>query len=110
MRDEPEWEFLHRLALEMGIVDVVGMAEHIPAAAVASWLAFYRRNPFGDDWRRTGRLAMVVAQLAGAKVENDFEELFIPGGGRYRGMNEAEIAMAQNLRRIPAIREQLDRR
>lgn len=78
------------------------------------WCAYYRIAPWGDAWRRAGRLASHIAASSGAKVEGgeigDIEESFMPTGGKYRGMNQTEIEMLRELRKIPAIREQIDRR
>jgi hypothetical protein len=70
--------FLYRLALELGIWDVEGWKKEITLEQVKRWLAFYRLEPFGDEWRRTARLAMTVAASNGAKVKEDAEELFLP--------------------------------
>jgi len=42
------------------------------------WMAYYRVEPFGDDWRRTGRLGTMVAAAVGATVKPEAEEMFMP--------------------------------
>jgi hypothetical protein len=91
-------------------IDPDEMAERMPLPLVWEWIAFYQMEPFGDAWRRTGRLASIVAAASGAKVEGSMEDLFMPGGGKYRGMNQTEMQMLEELRKIPALREQIDRR
>jgi len=86
------------------------MAAKMSMPLVVEWMAFYIRSPFGDEWRRTGRLAGIVAAAAGAKVDGDLEEHFLPTGGRYRGLNQTEAQMLDELRKIPQLRAQLDNR
>ena len=82
LRGQPEREFLFRLALALGVWDVDALAASMPMPLVLEWMAYYIRAPFGDEWRRTGRLAGIVAAAAGAKVDGDLEEHFLPTGGR----------------------------
>jgi hypothetical protein len=109
LTDEPLRVFLFRLALEMQEVDPDAMAARMPLPLLWEWLAYYQREPFGDEWRRTGRLAALVVAAAGAKIEGEMEELFMPGNGKYRGMNQSEVAMLEELRKIPQFRERIDR-
>ncbi len=99
-----------RLALAMGVWDVDALAEKIPLHLMWEWMAYYQLAPWGDDWRRTGRLATIVAAAAGAKVEGELEERFLPGGGKYRGMNQTEVEMIEELKKIPAVKAQFDAR
>lgn len=92
--------FLFRLALAIGEWDVDAMGA-MPMPLLAEWMAYWQVEPFGDEWRRTGRLATIVAAAAGAKVEGDLEEKFLPGGGIYRGMNQTEAQMLDEIRKIP---------
>lgn len=107
---EPLREFLFRLALEIGVWDVDSLAEEMPMELFWEWMAFYRMSPWGDSWRQTGRLATIVGAAAGAKLPPDFEDKFMPCGGRYRGMNKSEVQMLEELRKIDAFREQIDGR
>ena len=99
-----------RLALEMKEWDVDAFAERLPMHLFWEWAAMYRLAPWGDPRRRTGRLATIVAAAAGAKVEGELEERFMPGGGKYRGMNQTEIEMIEELKKIPQIKAQFDAR
>ena len=92
---------MFRLALKMGIWDVDALAKAMPMSLVVEWMAYFRVEPFGDEWRRTGRLATVVASAMGAKVQGDLEEKFLPGGGIYRGKNQTEQQMLDELRKLP---------
>lgn len=50
----------------------------MPIHRLRRWLAFYRLEPFGDDWRRTARSTVLLAGAYGAKVKEDAEEMFLP--------------------------------
>jgi hypothetical protein len=65
------------------------------------WIAYYRLEPFGDDWRRTGRLAAVTAASAGAKIGHDMEDKFLP---TYRpgGPPQTDAEMERELAKISA--------
>lgn len=74
------------------------------------WAAYYRISPWGDEWRQTGRLATVVAATNGVKDIDGLEDKLMPGGGRYRGMTQTEIEMMEELKKIPGVREDFERR
>lgn len=50
----------------------------MPIHRFRRWLAFYRLEPFGDDWRRSARSTVILAGALGAKVKEDAEEMFLP--------------------------------
>lgn len=95
--------------MQLGIWDVDLLAEQIPLPLFTEWLAFYRMSPWGDEWRRTGRLAKIIALANGAKGCDDLEDNFMPGGGRYRGMNQSEVEMLKELKKIPQVRERFEK-
>lgn len=70
---------MYRLAATLGIWDVERWKDELTLDQLKRWLAFYGVEPFGNDWRRTARLAVTLANAFGAKVPSDAEELFIPG-------------------------------
>lgn len=72
--------FLHRLALQLGEFDVDALAERLTLQQFQSWVAYYLIEPFGNDWRRSARLAVWQAASMGAKVNEDdqLEEKFLP--------------------------------
>jgi hypothetical protein len=77
LKGEPWLLFAYRLAAHHRIIDIEQVLR-MPLPAIRRWLAFYRLEPFGDDWRRTARLAMVMSAAYGAKVKEDAEEMFLP--------------------------------
>jgi hypothetical protein len=89
----------------MRIWDVDGWKQEITLGQVKRWMAFYRNDPWGSDWRRTGRAAVVMANAFGAKVETDAEEKFLP---TYRQPEQTEAEMIAELKKIPGFREQLE--
>jgi hypothetical protein len=76
------------------------MARRISVRQMRRWVAFYRVEPFGNDWRRTARQTVVLAGAAGAKLHEDAEEMFLPGYDPNRPQTEEE--MLRELQKIPA--------
>lgn len=68
-----------RLALQVGRPDFLRMAEEMTVEELAYWQAFYELEPFGDSWRRSGRMTTILANCWGAKLAADTEERFMPG-------------------------------
>lgn len=87
--------------MKIGEWDVDGLGKKIPIPLLVEWMAFYFLEPWGDEWRRSGRLATIVAAASGAKTDGNLEEKFLPGGGIYRGLNPQEAQMLDELRKIP---------
>jgi hypothetical protein len=79
----------------MGIWDVEGWKRELTLEQLKRWLAFYRVEPFGNDWRRTARLAVTMANAFGAKVSADAEEMFIPGFDPARPTQTEEEMLAE---------------
>ncbi len=67
-------------------------------------MAFWRVEPFGDEWARTGKLAAVTAAAQGSRVDSDFEEKFLPS---YRAPVQTTEQMIAELRKIPAFAKQM---
>ncbi len=55
------------------------------------WLAYYRVEPFGEDWLRSARQTVMILKGLGCKVDEQFEEKFLPGYDPNRPMTEVEI-------------------
>lgn len=77
LRSEPWLLFAYRLAAHHNILDIEQVFR-LPLPAFRRWLAFYRLEPFGDDWRRTARAVTLLSGAFGAKVKEDAEEMFLP--------------------------------
>ena len=92
--------FTYRLACHLGIEDPDNMARRMSVRQMRRWVAFYRVEPFGNDWRRTARHLVLLASAMGAKVREDAEEMFIPGYDSNRPQTEEE--MMRELAKIPA--------
>ena len=97
--------FLGRLALACGEWDVEALSRRITLRQLKWWMAFWRVEPFGDEWARSGKLAAVTAAAQGAKVEPDFEERFLPS---YRAPVQTTEQMISVLRQIPVFAKQMD--
>lgn len=89
------------------MLDVEALSKRITLRQLKWWMAFWRVEPFGDEWARTGKLAAVAAAAQGAKVEPDFEEKFLPS---YRAPVQTTEQMIAELRKIPAFAEQMARK
>jgi hypothetical protein len=79
------------------------LASRITLAQLSRWIAFYRAEPFGQDWRRTARLSVAVAASMGAKPPTDAEELFMPGFDPNR-TRQTEEEMAAELAKLAALK------
>ncbi|MSY53590.1 MAG: hypothetical protein F2705_03960 [Actinobacteria bacterium] len=55
-------------------------------------MAYYKVEPFGEDWARTARATMFTAIALGAKPGDSFVEMFLPSYDPEREMTEDEIA------------------
>jgi hypothetical protein len=97
----------------MGTVDVDGLAERMPMDLVREWRHFYDLEPWGDDWRRSGRMVALLGAALGGKCGPDFERKFLP---TYREeepepvRQQTEAEMIAELRKIPAFAKQLEGR
>jgi hypothetical protein len=96
--------FLYRLADRKGIVDVEEWAKTLPLRVLKGWMAYWMVEPFGDEWRRSGKLAAVVAGAVGGEVPVDFEDRFLPS---YQAPVQTEADMIAELRKIPAFAAQM---
>lgn len=67
-------------------------------------MAYWRIEPFGDEWRRAGRAALTAAAGFGAKPDADAEEKFLPS---YRQRPQTLEEMRAELMKIPAFAEQM---
>ena len=62
-----------------GTWDVDGLLEQIPAELFTEWIAYYRQEPFGDEWLQTSYICSIVRNLLATK-ESDILDLdyFVP--------------------------------
>jgi hypothetical protein len=90
--------------------DVDALAERLTVRQVAMWRAYWRCEPFGDDWRRTGRATTLAMMAAGSKVETDFENNFLPS---WKAPEMPEVVQQTDeeimaeLAKIPIFRKQM---
>lgn len=87
--------FLYRLALEIGEWDVEqtpgSLAARMTLDQLRRWIAFYRIEPFGQDWRRSGREVAMLGAVWTGKFNEDLEEKFLPTFRALRPQTEAEM-------------------
>lgn len=55
-------------------------------------MAFYRVEPYGEDWLRTARGTLFTVMSMGAKPDDSFVDMFLPSYDPDREMTEDEIA------------------
>jgi hypothetical protein len=70
--------FVYRLAAHHRIPNVPEFLRTTSVRQIRRWAAFYRLEPFGDEWRRTGRQTAAICKAMNAKVSEEFEEMFLP--------------------------------
>jgi len=58
---------------------------------VHRWMAYYRVEPFGEDWLRTARGTLFTAMAFGAKPDEGFVDVFLPNYDPEREMTQDEI-------------------
>ena len=75
----------------MGRADVDALAEEIDTQLFFEWEEYWRKEPFGLDWHRTGLAAYVAYTAAGGKAQSDFVEKFLPSYDPAPAMTDDEI-------------------
>ena len=82
---------MYRLATHHRIIDVDALMKRITLRQVEKWLAYWKVEPFGDDWNRTARQTLFIVQALGGKVDEGFIEKFMPNYDPGRVMTRDEI-------------------
>lgn len=54
-------------------------------------MAYYRVEPFGEDWLRTARGTLFTAMAFGAKLDDAFLDVFMPNYDPERELTQDEI-------------------
>jgi len=54
-------------------------------------MAYYRVEPYGEDWLRTARGTLFTAIAMGAKADDAFIDMFLPSYDPDREMTQDEI-------------------
>lgn len=83
--------FVYRLATHHRIADVDAWKKRITLRQVEKWLAYWKVEPFGDDWNRTARQTLFILKALGASVDSSFIDVFLPNYDPDRVMTEEEI-------------------
>jgi len=85
----------------------------MPLELMREWRAFYELEPWGEPWRRSGRMVALLGAALGGKCGPDFERTFLP---TYReepaapARPQTEAEMIAELRKVPAFAKQLEGR
>lgn len=83
--------FVYRLAAHHRIADVEAWKKRVKLRQIEKWLAYWKVEPFGDDWGRTARQTLFLIKCLGADVNAEFLETFLPNYDPDRVMTEDEI-------------------
>jgi hypothetical protein len=83
--------FLYRLAAHLKIPNVEEWKDEVTIDQVHRWMAYYRVEPFGEDWLRTARGTLFTAMAFGAKPDDTFIDMFLPSYDPDRELTEDEI-------------------
>ena len=79
------------MAAQVGRADVDALAEEIDTQLFLEWEEYWRQEPFGMEWHRTGLAAYVAYISAGGKAQSDFVEKFLPSYDPAPAMTDEEI-------------------
>jgi hypothetical protein len=91
---------LYRLALEAGEINVEEeLKPRIKRSQLARWAAYYRVEPWGNPWRRAGRMTALIRAALGCRYDRGDEERFLPS---YREGDESRPAVPQTDEEIEA--------
>jgi hypothetical protein len=91
---------LYRLALEAGEINVEEeLKPRIKRSQLARWAAYYRVEPWGNPWRRAGRMTALIRAALGCRYDRGDEERFLPS---YREGDESRPAVPQTDEEIAA--------
>lgn len=88
----------------MQIWDVEDWKRRITVRQLVKWQAFWTIEPFGDEWRRSGRAALTAAAGFGAKPQPEAEEKFLPS---YREKPQSLEELRAELSKIPQFAKQM---
>lgn len=83
---------MYRLAAHLRIDKVEQWKNEITIDQVVRWMAYYRVEPFGEDWLRAAKSTAFILAALGAKIDSAFVEMFLPGYDPDREMTDEEIA------------------
>lgn len=87
--------FLYRLATVVGEWNVEQGADSLSArmtlGQLAEWMAYYRIEPFGQDWWRSARHAATLGAVWTGKFNEEIEQTFMPTFRPDRPQTEAEM-------------------
>lgn len=75
----------------MNIWDVESWSKKITTTQLKWWLAYYRVEPFGQAWRRAGRMVSLLGAMWSGRFSENAEETFLPTYRPDRPQTEEEM-------------------
>lgn len=90
--------FAYRLALQLGFVNVDEMLERITSEQFAEWIAFYRCEPFGENWLQTSYVCAMINNVVATKQSDSVDlDFFMPSFAKEKkraiSVNQDEMEM-----------------
>jgi hypothetical protein len=67
------------------------MLARIPAKTFLEWMAFWKLEPFGDQWRQNARICTVLQHINAGKGRKLNEEEFMPGHSQSQQKTPKEL-------------------
>lgn len=81
--------FLYRLALQLGIWDVEGLADEMSVDQLYKWMAAFQLMPWGDEWLRDAVKMSQTYNVNRTKSAKALEPAdFLPVAKRGKGTND----------------------
>jgi len=83
---------VYRLAAHHRIPEPEKWKRTVTLRQIEKWFAYWKVEPFGNDWDRTARQTLFILKALGAGVDASFVETFLPNYDPDRVMTEEEMA------------------
>jgi hypothetical protein len=97
--------FTYRLALQLKIDQVEAWKQRLTVRQLKRWMAYWRVEPFGDEWRMAARQSLTAAAAFGAKPDAESEDKFLPS---YREKPQTLEDIRRELSKIPGFAKQME--
>lgn len=91
----------------MRIWNVEAWKKEITVGQIKRWMAYWKAEPFGDEWRAFGKLAASISEAFGSRVGAEYVDRFLPTY-RFDPPELTEEEQIEVLSRNPIIRAQIE--
>jgi hypothetical protein len=97
--------FTYRLALALNIDQVEAWKRRLTVRQLKRWMAYWRVEPFGDEWRMAARQSLTVGAALGGKPDPGAEDRFLPS---FREKPQTLEDIRRELSGIPVFAKQME--